>query len=121
MARPKTHSERMIILERIGVLVMTMRCTKYAPLASRLRGSEMATNEILPVTRIGRADGDYGCYCPHCGNPMFFSESELDDIRGSQYQHTRIISLLTGERCEGWLEVSTNASFSRILFDQGEG
>ncbi|MFG6025199.1 hypothetical protein N4Q68_29335, partial [Salmonella enterica subsp. enterica serovar Montevideo] len=92
-----------------------------APVAAGIKvkgGSEMATNEILPVTRIGRADGDYGCYCPHCGNPMFFSESELDDIRGSQYQHTRIISLLTGERCEGWLEVSTNASFSRILFDQ---
>lgn len=80
----------------------------------------MSTDEILPVTRIGRADGEYGCYCPHCGRPMFFSEEDIDDIRGSQYQHTRIISLRTGERCNGWLEVSADAGYSRIIFDQGE-
>lgn len=80
----------------------------------------MTTNEILTVTRIGRADGDYGCYCPHCGKPLFFSEDDLDDIRGSQYQHTSVINLITGERCDGWLEVSTDAGYSRILFDQGE-
>ncbi len=80
----------------------------------------MATDEILSVTRIGKADGEYGCYCPHCGRPMFFSEDDIDDIRGSQYQHIRIISLRTGERCDGWLEVSTDAGYSRILFDQGE-
>ncbi|MCS2162997.1 hypothetical protein MUU47_18085 [Scandinavium sp. H11S7] len=79
----------------------------------------MATNEILTVSRIGRADGEYGCYCPHCGKPMFFSEDDIDDIRGSQYQHTSIISLLTSERCDGWLEVSTDAGYSRIMFDQG--
>ncbi|WP_419879789.1 hypothetical protein [Citrobacter braakii] len=79
----------------------------------------MASNEILTVTRIGRADGEYGCFCPHCGNPMFFSEDDIDDIRGSQYQHTRIISLRTGERCDGWLEVSTRASVSKVMFDQG--
>lgn len=80
----------------------------------------MASNEILTVTRIGRADGEYGCFCPHCGNPMFFSEDDIDDIRGSQYQHTRIISLRTGERCDGWLEVSTGASVSKVMFDQGD-
>lgn len=80
----------------------------------------MESNEILTVTCIGRADGDYGCYCPHCGKPMFFSEDELDIIRGSQYQHTRVIRIRTGERCDGWLEVSTDAGYSRILFDQDE-
>ena len=80
----------------------------------------MASNEILPVTRIGRADGDYGCYCPHCGKPMFFSEDEIDDIRGSQYQHSRVLNFMTGERCDGWLEVSDSAGYSRNLFDQGD-
>ncbi|MBT2054920.1 hypothetical protein KKZ69_11570 [Enterobacter hormaechei subsp. hoffmannii] len=80
----------------------------------------MASNEILTVTRIGRADGEYGCFCPHCGKPMFFSEDDIDDIRGSQYQHTRIISIKTGERCDGWLEVSTEARVSKVMFDQGE-
>lgn len=80
----------------------------------------MASNEILTVTRIGRADGEYGCFCPHCGRPMFFSEDDIDDIRGSQYQHTRIISIRTGERCDGWLEVSTEARVSKVMFDQGE-
>lgn len=80
----------------------------------------MASNEILTVTCIGRADGEYGCFCPHCGRPMFFSEDDIDDIRGSQYQHTRIISIRTGERCDGWLEVSTEARVSKVMFDQGE-
>lgn len=80
----------------------------------------MASNEILTVTRIGRADGEYGCFCPHCGRPMFFSEDDIDDIRGSQYQHTRIISIRTGERCDGWFEVSTEARVSKVMFDQGE-
>lgn len=80
----------------------------------------MASNEILMVNKIGRADGDYGCYCPHCGKLMFFSEDELSDIRGAQYQHTRIINFRSSERCDGWFEVSTDARYSRILFDQGE-
>lgn len=50
---------------------------------------------------------------------MFFSEDDVDDIRGAQYQHTRVISLRTGERCDGWLEVSTDAKVSKIMFDQG--
>ncbi|EPB5228418.1 hypothetical protein ACRJZV_004826 [Citrobacter freundii] len=80
----------------------------------------MASNEILTVTRIDRADGEYGCFCPHCGKPMFFSEDDIDDIRGAQYQHTRVISLRTGERCDGWLEVSTEACVSKVMFDQGD-
>lgn len=79
----------------------------------------MANNEILTVSRIGRADGEYGCFCPHCGNPMFFSEDDIDDVRGSQYQHTRIINLRTGERCDGWLEITTDARVSKVMFDQG--
>jgi hypothetical protein len=79
----------------------------------------MATNEIRIVTRIGRADGDYGCFCPHCGKSMFFSENDIDDVRGSQYQHTRLINFITGERCNGWIEVSTDAKVSKIMFDQG--
>lgn len=54
------------------------------PLPLPVKESDMATNEILIVNKIGRADGDYGCYCPHCGEPMFFSDDELEDIRGSQ-------------------------------------
>lgn len=80
----------------------------------------MATDEILTVTRIGRADGEYGCFCPHCGRPMFFSEDDIDDVRGSQYQHTLILSIRTGERCDGWIEISTGAKVSKIMFDQGE-
>ena len=80
----------------------------------------MASNEILTVDRVGRADGDFGCYCPHCRLPMFFSESDLDYIRGEMYQHTRVINLTTGERCDGWLEVSSTARYSQRLFDQGE-
>lgn len=79
----------------------------------------MSTNEILTVKKIGRADSEWGCFCPHCGKPLFFSEDEIDDILGSQYQHTRIINLLTGERCDGWLEVDSSARHVRRLFDQG--
>jgi hypothetical protein len=39
-------------------------------------------------------------------------------ISEAQYQHSRVINLRTGERCDGWLEVSTNAGYSRILFDR---
>lgn len=81
----------------------------------------MASDEILTVTRIGRADGEYGCFCPHCGKPMFFSEDDIYDVRGSQYQHTRIINFRTGERCDGWIEVSSRAAVSVIMFDQDEG
>lgn len=78
----------------------------------------MASNEILMVNKVGRADGEWGCVCPHCNRPMFFSEDDLDEVRGSQYQHTRVISLRTGERCDGWLEVTSNAGYSRTLFDE---
>lgn len=81
----------------------------------------MMSDEILMVNTIGRADGDWGCFCPHCSKPIFFSEDAIEDVRGSQYRHTRLISILRDERCNGWLEVSTTARFSRVLFDQGAG
>jgi len=79
----------------------------------------MANNEIRPVNKIGRADGEWGCICPHCGRPMFFSEDDIDEVRGSQYQHTTVISFRTGERCDGWLEIDSDAGYLRRLFDQG--
>lgn len=80
----------------------------------------MASNEILTVERIGRADGEWGCMCPHCGKPIFFSEDDINDVRGSQYQHNGRTSWRTEERCEGWLEVSDDAKYSRIMFDRGD-
>jgi len=78
------------------------------------------SDEILMVNTIGRADGEWGCYCPHCINPIFFSEDVIEEVRGSQYQHTRPLSIFRNERCDGWLEISTTARYSRIMFDQGE-
>ncbi|QCJ72232.1 hypothetical protein MNY66_16540 (plasmid) [Moellerella wisconsensis] len=80
----------------------------------------MASEEIREVTRIGRADGQWGCKCPHCDRSMFFSEDTIEEVRGSQYQHTARLSIISEQRCNGWLEVSTTAKYSRIMFDQGE-
>lgn len=80
----------------------------------------MPNNEILTVKKIGRADGEWGCYCPHCKRPMFFSEDDIDDVRGSQYQHTNVISIRTGERCDGWLEVDDSAAYVRGLFEEND-
>lgn len=80
----------------------------------------MASNEILVVTRIGRADGEWGCKCPHCGRSMFFSEDAIEEVRGSQYQHTARLSFISEQRCNGWLEVASDAKYSRIMFGQGE-
>jgi hypothetical protein len=75
----------------------------------------MSTNEILTVKKIGRADGEWGCYCPHCKRPIFFSEDDIDDVRGSQYQHA---SICTGEHCDGWLEIDDSAVYDRSLFQE---
>ena len=79
----------------------------------------MATEDILTVNKIGRADGEWGCFCPHCGRPIFFSEDDIDNVRGSQYQHKAFTSFLSNERCDGWLEVDSSARHVRRLFDQG--
>ena len=77
----------------------------------------MAKNEILTVSVLGRADREWGCFCPHCGRPMFFSEDNISDIRGEQYQHSRVINLMTGQRCNGWVEVDSRAGYDRRMFD----
>jgi len=80
----------------------------------------MATNEILPVNKIGRIDGEWACYCPHCHHILTFVEADIDEVRGSQYQCRRPISIRTMELCEGWLEVSDDAGYARRLCDQVE-
>ena len=80
----------------------------------------MATNEILPVNKVGRVDGEWACYCPHCHHILTFAEDDIDEVRGSQYQCRRPVSIRTMELCEGWLEVSDEAGYTRRLFDQGE-
>lgn len=87
---------------------------------STLMGVGMANDEIRPVNKIGRIDGEWGCYCPHCENIITFSEDDIDEVRGSQYQCKRPVSIFTMETCGGWLEVSDDAGYSRSLFDQGE-
>lgn len=77
----------------------------------------MAKNEILTVSMLGRADNEWGCFCPHCGRPIFFAEGHISDIRGEQYQHSRVINLMTGQRCNGWVEVDSLAGYDRRMFD----
>lgn len=78
----------------------------------------MSSDEILVVKKIGRIDGEWGCYCPHCGRITTFAEDEIDEIRGGQYQCKKPVSLRTidMELCNGWLEVSDEASYARNLF-----
>ncbi|MFH6896744.1 hypothetical protein ACHCAL_22160 [Providencia huaxiensis] len=51
---------------------------------------------------------------------MFFSEDTIEEVRGSQYQHTARLTFISEQRCNGHLVVSTTAKYSRIMFDQGE-
>jgi uncharacterized C2H2 Zn-finger protein len=77
----------------------------------------MSSEEILEVKKIGRIDGEWGCKCPHCGNIITFTEEDIDDVRGSQYQCSRPLSIRTMELCNGWLEVSDEAGYTRNLFE----
>ncbi len=75
----------------------------------------MATDEILPVKKVGNLDGDWGVFCPHCKQPIGLNGDphNIDDIRGEQFQHSN-------RDCGGWFEIDSDAQYDRKLFDSLE-
>jgi hypothetical protein len=71
-------------------------------------------DEILTVRVVSKDGGDYICRCPHCGDIITTDATELDDVRGQQYQH-RSRTRLGTSGCNGWLEISENARRVREL------
>lgn len=74
----------------------------------------MATDEILTVRVVSKDGGDYICRCPHCREVITTDATELDEVRGQQYQH--IVRTRFGTSgCGGWLEVADDARRVREL------
>lgn len=74
----------------------------------------MATDEILTVRVVSKDGGDYIFRCPHCGQVVGTDATELDEVRGQQYQH-RIRTSFGTAGCDGWVEIADNAVRVREL------
>lgn len=77
-------------------------------------------NEILTVRVVSKDGGDYICRCPHCGDIITTDATELDEVRGQQYQH-RIPNRDRPLGCGGWLEIADDARRVRELPERTSG
>lgn len=81
--------------------------------------AEVTPSTILPVRRVSREGGEYIVKCPHCEVIIGIEGDDMSQIRGEQYQHRRReYPTPRGTKsvgCDGWMEVTNNASFVREL------
>lgn len=90
-----------------------------ATLTVRLTPASVDARSILPVRKVTRDGGDYAVACPHCKDIIGIEGEDLSEIRGEQFHHRkREYPGPKGSKsigCDGWLEVTQDAIFSRTL------